>query len=83
MSATIHYRKLGTNPYLKRVASPAEFISVMTEAFGESPWQVGLQDVDVLRGMQAAYRGEIKDNPYAEIVELVRTHENIELWPQY
>lgn len=88
MSATIYWRPLPLRDKHLKVGAPSSFIAAMERAFGPSPWGLGEGSLATLRGMSAAFGDDDRENPFAQLVELIEddgdgSSRSIEVWTQY
>ena len=83
MSATIHYRVTTTEDPHIHVGWPSEFIASMERAFGHFPCEVKESAIPVLQGMSAVRALPVNDDPYEQIIRLIKQFGSIELYASY
>lgn len=82
MSANIYWRPVAKKSL--NVPAPSSFQEKMEEAGLRLPCTVGREHLDVLRGMSIGFGLERdRPNPFREILELLESYEEIELWAVY
>lgn len=68
--------------HLKQVGLRDAFQQAMEKAGMKLPCTLAWQDLDKLKAM-AAVLADDDNNPYSELVELIKKHEAIEVWAEY
>lgn len=82
MSASIYWKPINPEEGTGiSVGAPSRFIESMRKVFGDLPIRLEQSNVEQLTAMAAVGEGTFgKDNPYAELVEALRTHNAVEVW---
>lgn len=85
MSATIRWRPIVVDDKHLNVRAPSAFQAMMREAGLELPCKVSRANYDVLRGLAIAFGSPSDDrpNPFQQILDLIETHDTVELWAEY
>jgi len=83
MGSTIYYKQV--KPKDKQdldVSAPSSFIDTMQRGFGDRPWRLDVNSIQVLRGMAAAYSNDY-DNPFSRLIEAIERLDEIEVWSEW
>jgi hypothetical protein len=83
MGATIFYRQVKPQDNTSLgVDAPSSFIEAMEKAFGDKPWRLTEEDVQVLKGMAAVYDG-YSEHPFKDLIKAVERLGVVEVWPEW
>lgn len=86
MSASLYWIPLNVARQHLEVWSGSSFVSAMDRAFGASPWRLGSESLERLRGMAALYANGERENPFTVLVDAIENGGEsriIEVWPEY
>jgi hypothetical protein len=80
MSATVFWKPVSKQERSFDVPAPSSFAGVMVQRFGGEPWEVGLGDIEWLRGLRD---GGNKVADWDEIIAAIEKHGAIRVWREH
>ena len=83
MSANIYWKPRCSSKGSISTSAPSGFISALETLFGPGPWIFGIDEIQILKGMESAYGKDTKPNPYSQILHVMEKYPTIEVWVEY